>query len=155
MNFKKKPTYEQALEKLRQYCAYQERCHQEVEEKLYSLALYAEWRERIVAQLIEENFLNEERFARVFAGGKFRIKAWGRLRIERELKSRRVSAYCIRKALKEEIDEQAYRQTLKNILDKKQEQYAELPDYQARIKAIRYALSRGYEMQIINEILGD
>lgn len=155
MNFKKKPTYEQALEKLRQYCAYQERCHKEVEEKLYSLALYAEWRERIVAQLIEENFLNEERFARVFAGGKFRIKAWGRLRIERELKSRRVSAYSIRKALKEEIDEQAYRQTLKNILDKKQEQYAELPDYQARIKAIRYALSRGYEMHLINEILGD
>ena len=96
---------EEALAKIQRYCAYQVRCHQEVRTRLLDMGVYADWLEEIIVQLIEENFLNEERFARSFARGKFRIKQWGRNRIRQELKKRNISAYCIRMAM-EEIEEQ-------------------------------------------------
>ena len=152
MNLKKKLSFEQAMLKLRHYCAYQERCHQEVVNKLFELQIYGDWQDQIIAHLIEENFLNEERFARVFAGGKFRVKHWGKQRIERELKQRDIPAYCIRKALEEEINLADYRQTLRDILAKKQAEYAHLPAYQARIKAGQYAFSRGFEFELIQAL---
>ena len=90
---------EEALAKIQRYCAYQDRCHQEVRTRLLDMGVYADWLEEIIVQLIEENFLNEERFARSFARGKFRIKQWGRNRIRQELKKRNISAYCIRMAM--------------------------------------------------------
>ena len=92
---------EEALAKMQRYCAYQERCHEEVRSKLLNMGVYSDWREEIIVQLIEENFLNEERFARSFARGKFRIKQWGRNRIRQELKKRKISDYCVRKAMEE------------------------------------------------------
>src|SRR5688500_741234 len=101
----------QALIKARNYCAYQERCQQEVRDKLYEWGLWPEAVENIIVELITDNFLNEERFATTFAGGKFRIKKWGRVKIKLELKKRKISEYCIKQAMKE-IDEKDYLKTL-------------------------------------------
>src|SRR5580704_3396141 len=90
---------EQALQKARHYCGYQERCHQEVKEKLYSFGLRERDVDQALATLVEENYLNEERFAIQFAGGHFRLKQWGRVRIRYTLKQKQVSDYCIKKAL--------------------------------------------------------
>src|ERR1700744_6284152 len=88
-------TKEQALQKAQHYCAYQERCHSEVKEKLYSIGLRKNDVEELMATLVEENYLNEERFAVQFAGGRFRIKHWGKVKIKFELKKKQVSDYCI------------------------------------------------------------
>ncbi|MFI5141877.1 MAG: regulatory protein RecX, partial [Bacteroidia bacterium] len=92
-------TPEQALIKIRDWCAYQERCQQEARDKLYDYGLKTDDVENIIAQLVNENFINEERFAIAFAGGKFRIKKWGKVKIKQELKAKRVSDYCIKKGL--------------------------------------------------------
>lgn len=108
---KKSLTKEQVYQKLRHYCAYQDRCHSEVKTKAYSFGLRKPDVEELVARLIEEGCLNEERFAKSFAGGKFRIKQWGRMKIIGELKQKQISSYCIAAAM-EEIDEIKYKQAL-------------------------------------------
>lgn len=115
---RKQLTKEQALQKAKQYCAYQERSHAEVKEKLYSFGLYKQQVEESLSQLIEEDYLNEERFAIQFAGGRFRMKQWGRVKIKYELKQKQVSEYCIKKALKQ-IDEEDYLATLNKLAEKK------------------------------------
>src|SRR6201996_2709269 len=90
---------EQALQKARHYCGYQERCHSQVQEKLYSFGLRKPQVEAALATLIEESYLNEERFAIQYAGGHFRLKSWGKVKIRYELQQRKVSEYCIKKAL--------------------------------------------------------
>lgn len=151
---KNKFTPQQALEKLQRYCAYQDRCHQEVRSKLLEMGLFGEALELIMAALIEEGFLNEERFARSFARGKFRIKEWGRQRIEAELRQRKISEYCIRKAL-EEIDEESYEETLKKVLMKKKAALKEAEtELTMKNKLFRYALGRGFESQLIGKIIG-
>ena len=109
---------EQALPKIKQYCTYQERCHAEVKEKLYAFGLYKKDVEQLMSQLIEENYLNEERFAIQYAGGKFRMNQWGRIKIKYALKQKQVSDYCIKKALKE-INESDYKKTLQKLAEKK------------------------------------
>src|SRR6186997_3007636 len=99
--YKKKLTTEQALQKLRHYCGYQERCHSEVKNKLYNLGIFKNEHDAIIATLIQEDYLNELRFAIAFAGGKFRVKQWGRIKIKYELKNRQLSDYCIKKALQQ------------------------------------------------------
>ena len=111
-------TPDQAFQKIKQYCAYQERCHKEVAEKLYGYGLYKKEVEIILTNLIEENFLNEERFAIAFAGGKFRMKQWGRVKIKYDLKQKGVSNFCITLALKE-IDEETYLKTVQSVATKK------------------------------------
>ncbi len=109
--YKKSLTKEQALQKLKHYCAYQERAHSEVKEKLYDLGVWKKDHDEIISTLIEENYLNEERFAIAFAGGKWRVKHWGRVKIKYELKQKQVSEYCIKKAMKqidEDIDTQLF-----------------------------------------------
>ncbi len=137
-----------ALQKLRKYCAYQERCHQEVRSKLIALKVYGDDLEEIIAELISENFLNEERFARTFARGKFRMKMWGRNKIKQHLKIKRVSAYCLKKAM-EEIEEEEYIETLQSILRKTIDRHDNLKPIIARDKAIQYAISRGFETSIV------
>jgi len=115
---KKSLTKEQAYQKLRHYCAYQDRCHSEVKTKAYSLGLRKPEVEELTSKLIEENCLNEERFAKAFAGGKFRIKQWGRLKIRSELKNKQISYYCIAAAL-DEIDDLKYKETLHKLAVKR------------------------------------
>lgn len=150
--YKKQLTREQALQKLKHYCAYQERSHAEVKDKLYSLGVWSQDREQVIATLIEENYLNEERFAIAFAGGKFRVKQWGRTRITYELKQKQVSDYCIRKALKQ-IDEDDYRKTLYQLAAAK---YASLKQEQYLVrtkKTMDYLVRRGFEPDLVAQAL--
>jgi regulatory protein len=136
---------EQALQKIRHYCAYQERSHAEVREKLYSFGLWKKDTETILSQLIEDNYLNEERFAIAFAGGKFRIKHWGRVKIKHELKQKRVSEYSIKKALGE-IDESAYQKVLKKLAFEKWESLKNERNIFSRKRKVQdYLLQKGYE----------
>lgn len=141
---------EDALKKLQRYCAYQDRCHQEVRKKLINLGIYGEDLEDVITDLITDNFLNEERFARSYARGKFRMKQWGRTRITRELKQREVSEYCIRKAM-EEIEEEAYLKTLHGVLEKRLPKIKETKAYQVRKKLADYAIRRGFETSLVWE----
>lgn len=141
-----------ALVKLQRYCAYQERCHAEVHSKLIELGCYGQDLEEVMASLIEEKFLDEERFARSFARGKFRMKQWGRIRIQQELKQRQISDYCIRKAM-EEIKEADYLETLKAVLEKRASQIAEPDDFARKGKLAQYAMSRGFESELVWQVL--
>lgn len=111
-------TKEQVYQKLRHYCAYQDRCHADVKTKAYSLGIKKPDVEELTSRLIEEGCLNEERYAKLFAGGKFRMKQWGKVKIKSELKQRRISEYCIAAALAE-IDHNKYKETLHRLAIKR------------------------------------
>lgn len=146
-------TPQQALQKIRHYCAYQERCHSEVKEKLYGYGLHSGEVETIITQLIEDNYLNELRFAEQFAGGRFRMKQWGRVRIRYELKQRRVSEYCIKKGL-QVIDADAYEHTLQQLAEQKWEQLRRERNVLVRRKKLQaYLLQKGYESDHIQAAL--
>ena len=98
---KGKPDINKALVKAQRYCAYQERCQQEVRARLYEWGLYSRVVESIIAELITNNFINEERFSKVYAGGKFRIKKWGRIKIRQKLREKNITKYCIEKGFEE------------------------------------------------------
>ena len=146
---------EKAWQKIKHYCAYQERSHKEVKEKLYAFGLYKADVEMLLTQLIEENYLNEERFALAFAGGKFRMKQWGRQKIKYELKQKQVSDYCIKKALAA-IDGEQYEKVLnkmatgklnalkteKNLLLKKR-------------KLQQYLMQKGFETALIAKVMDE
>lgn len=143
-------TREQALEKIRHYCAYQERSHYEVREKLYGFGLSKVDVESLIAALIEQDFLNEERFAMLFAGGKFRQKKWGRKRIQYELKLRRISDYNIKRALSV-IDPEDYRKTIDTLIEKKKTMLMDDGVKEPALSAgiISYLISRGFEMDLV------
>ncbi len=143
-----------ALKKLQKYCAYQDRCHQEVRSKLLALKIYGDDLEEIIAELINENFLNEERFARSFARGKFRIKRWGKTKIKRELKKRAISNYCIGKAMKE-IEEEGYIKGLEEIIEKRKRVEKETNEFQLKNKLARYAVRKGFESDAIWKVLDE
>lgn len=143
-----------ARKKIASYCAYQERCQQEVRDKLYSYGLKPLDVEELIAWLITENFLNEERYAQTFAGGKFRMKQWGRLKITQALQQKDISNYCINKGLKE-IDQDDYLETILVLAEKKIKEY--LPKaangYQLKDKTSRYLISRGFEPELVWSVL--
>jgi len=147
-----KLSQEIAFEKLKKYCAYQERCHQEVRKKIISLKIYGDDLEEIISALIQQNFLNEERFARAYARGKFRIKKWGRNKIKQQLHARRISDYCIRKAMTE-IEEEEYEDTLRSIMHKQVDKYSDQPKILAKDKAIKYAVTRGFESKLVFKVV--
>jgi len=146
-------TPEQAFQKIKYYCAYQERCHAEVKEKLYGYGLIKKEVEGILSSLIEEDYLNEERFAVQFTGGKFRMKKWGRLKIKAELKSRQVSEYCIKKALAS-IDEDDYLATIKKIIEQKKRDAAKYKHpYQKTSYLLRALQQKGYEPDMVKPLI--
>ena len=144
---------EQALPKIKQYCTYQERCHAEVKEKLYAFGLYKKDVEQLISQLIEENYLNEERFAIQYAGGKFRMNQWGRIKIKYALKQKQVSDYCIKKALKE-INESDYKKTLQKLAEKKLKMLKTETNIFIKKKRLQdYLLQKGYESELVREVV--
>jgi regulatory protein len=150
-----KLTKEQALYKIKQYCIYQERCHEEVKEKLYSFRLYKTDVEETLSKLIEENYLNEERFAIQYAGGKFRMKQWGKVKIKHALKHKQVSEYCIKKALKE-IDESQYNKILKKLAEQKTKSLqGERNIFIKKRKLQDYLFQKGFETGLVREIVKD
>jgi len=140
------------LIKAERYCAYQERAQQEVRDKLYEWGLWPEAVENIIVQLISSNFLNEERFSKAYALGKFRQKGWGKIRIKQGLKLKKVPDVLIRKAL-QQIDGDEYEKTLTDILTRKARTVNEKDAFKRRYKLQQYAFGRGFEADIINDIL--
>ena len=151
---KKFLTKEQALQKLRQYCAYQERSHYEVQQKLYELGIRRQEQDEVIATLIEEDYLNEERFAKAFAGGKFRMKDWGRKKIYYALKEKKVSEYSIKQAMKE-IDDEDYKQNLKELTQEKYELLKNEQYIVRKRKTIDYMLQKGYELDLVTKAINE
>ena len=141
-----------ALAKAEHYCAYQERSQQEVRDKLYEWGLWTDAVENIISQLIGSNFLNEERFAKAYAKGKFNQKGWGRIKIKQGLKFKHVPDVLIKKAL-QTIDASDYFNTLEQVLAKKSASLTEKDPYKRKYKLQQYALGRGYENDLIAEVL--
>jgi regulatory protein len=141
-----------ALAKAEHYCAYQERAQQEVRDKLYEWGLWNVAVEQVIAQLIGSNFLNEERFAKAYALGKFRQKGWGKIKIKQGLKLKKVPDVLIKKALKE-IDSDDYIHSLENILQKKSRLLTEKDPFKRRYKLQQYAVMRGYENDLVADAL--
>ncbi len=146
-------TPDQSFPKIKQYCAYQERCHSEVRDKLYSFGLNKKEIEEIISILIKENYLNEERFAIHFAGGKFRMKGWGKIKIKQALKFKQVSDYCIKKALKE-IDSKQYQKTFQKLIDQKLNTLkSEKNIFMKKRKLQDYLLQKGFENDLVREAI--
>lgn len=141
-------SYQSALKKAEAYCAYQERSQYEVRGKLISLGARGLVLENIITTLLETNFLNEERFATAYANGKLRIKSWGRRKIADGLKFKQVSAPLIKKALKN-LDEDEYLEKLKDLLDRKRSSIKEKETYKLNYKLGQYAISRGFEPDLV------
>ena len=147
-------TVEEAKRKLEGYCAYQERCHKEVKAKLKDMKMIPEAIDVILVHLIQHNFLNEERFAKTFVSGKFRIKKWGKIRLKRELKQREISKYSMESALGE-IDLDDYISTLDELTQKRITQVKESNPYKKKKKVADYLIYRGWESHLVYEKLNE
>lgn len=143
---------EKNVEKIKQYCAYQERSHFDVREKLYSLGLYKTQVETIITQLITSGYLDEERFATSFARGKFKLKQWGRIKIKYALKLKRVSDYNIKTALKQ-IDEDDYKATLQKVASTKWNSLKDEHYITRQAKATAYLLQKGFEAPLVQQAI--
>lgn len=138
----------EAKQKIYAYCAYQERAHQEVKNKLFEYGLYTREVDEILSHLITEGYLNEERFAKAFAGGKFRVKNWGRIKIIHELEARGLTKNCIHSGL-QEIDEAHYLETLQALLVKKSVYLKGENSFVMRDKLAKYAIQKGFEAELV------
>lgn len=148
-------TVDEAKARMESYCAYQERCHQEVRNRLYQMRIIPEAIDHIITHLIEHNYLNETRFAQAFARGKFRTKSWGKNRIISELKRRDISSYTITIALKE-IPEEDYRQSFEELTQKRLNQLSGEKDLQKkRRKLADYLFYRGWEPELVYEKINE
>lgn len=145
---KKTYTVDEAKNRLERYCAYQERCHKEVSQKLYEMRMIPEARDLIIVHLLQHNFLNEERYAKAFVRGKFRIKKWGKQRLQLELKRKDINKTIIALALKE-IDAEEYLNTFNELAKKKLEAISESNSQKRRKKLADYLFYRGWESQLV------
>lgn len=149
---KKKLTPSEAKLRIYRYCSYQERSHHEVRDKLYSFGLFKAEVEDLISELITDGFLNEERFAKAFAGGKFRMQRWGRIKITHEMEAKGLTPNCIRSGLKE-IDETTYREVLLDLLEKKHSSVTGPNEFVRKDKTAKYAIQKGFEPELVWSIL--
>lgn len=155
MQSKKYLTYRDALDAMQKYCAKQEKCQKDIRTKLIQGGIYGEDLENVLAELITDGFIDEERYARHFVSGKFKINKWGRLKIKQALEMKDISEYCIREGLKE-IDEATYTEHIRHIIIKKiQSNTTDHILWDERIKLFNHLISKGYEKDIINPILDE
>lgn len=143
-------TKEQALQKLKHYCTYQERSHYEVKQKLWELGVLRGDHDELIATLIDEDYLNEERFAIQFAGGKFRMKEWGKKKILYGLREKKVSDYSIKKALAA-IDEEDYMKVLSKLAEEKYNSLKDEQYLERKKKTVDYLIQKGYEYDLVNK----
>jgi len=148
-SFRKSYTLEQALSRLQRYCTYQDRCHIEVERKLTEMRMIPQAKEQIIMSLIEDDYLNEERFALAFVKGKFRIKKWGRIRLKAELKKRKISKYLIKSAL-EQISDKDYLFTFEELANRKADSIKADSILLKKKKLADYLIYRGWESSLVN-----
>lgn len=149
-----KLTPSEAKKKIYHYCAYQERCHQEVKNKLYGLGLGTTEVDEMISHLITEGYLNEERFARTFAGGKFRLKNWGKIKIVQELERKGLTQNCIKAGLSE-IKSEDYVNTIETLLTKKLFVLDEPDLFVKRERIANYLIQKGFEPDIVWSIVKD
>lgn len=152
MKSQKSYTVDEATKVLEHFCAYQERCHKEVEQKLYDLKMISEAKEQIILHLLQHNFLNEERFSKAYVRGKFSIKKWGRIKIVNELKFRNVSSYNIKTAL-QEINDDDYLKTLQKIAEKKLGLIQESNSFKKKNKLSTFLISKGFESELVYKVV--
>jgi len=143
-----------ALVKAESYCAYQERSQQEVRNKLYDWGLWKDDVENVISELIQNNFLNEERFANAYVSGKFNIKKWGKIKIKQGLKLKKVPDKMIMKALNT-IDYDEYLKVILAAAEKKAAVLTEKDKYKRKYKLMTYLLGKGFESNLISEVLND
>lgn len=136
------------------YCVYQDRCHQEVEQKMWDFLLVPEAKDEILLYLMKENYLNEERFTRSYIRGKFYMKSWGRNKIRNHLKFKGVPEKLINNSF-DEIDDVDYHQTLTKIFDTYYSKIKGLQEYQKKSKTIKYLLGRGFEYEEIKIVISE
>ena len=148
----KKWSKEEAISNLYKYCAVQERCHQEIRTKLIQHQVYGQTLEEIISLLISEGFLNEERFARAYVRGKYRINKWGKNKIILGLKKKNISPYCIKKGLSE-IDEREYLDTLQTLIEKKTPLIKSKSNFDFRKKLSNYLIQKGFSFNEFSEFL--
>ncbi len=156
-DYKKKKApldYKSALQKGADFCAYQERSQQEVRDRLYTYGLHQDEVEEALSELIVQGFINEERFAKAYAGGKFRMKGWGKRKIIEGLKYHRISDYCLKKGLAE-IDDEAYYQTLLKHAEKKFNSLNEKSEYVLKGKLTQHLVSKGFEFDLIKDAIDE
>lgn len=144
----KRLTPAEALSKIYRYCAYQERSHTEVKNKLFTFGLHTDEVDQLLSRLITEGFVNEERFAKAFAGGKFRMQKWGRVKIENELNALGISRNCIKRGMNEITDDD-YKKTLQQLLEKKNKLTSEPDAFKKRNKLAQFAIGRGFEPELV------
>jgi len=145
---------DEALERIRKYCAYQERCHQEVWAKLEALNQDRNTAAELVTQLVEEDFLNEERFALAFVKGKFNNNQWGRLKIREGLKAKAIHPKLIDMAM-QAIEEATYREHLWQLMEKKLKTLKARNQYDKKARLARYLIGKGYEQDLVWELIGE
>ena len=150
---KKELSSSEVLSKLMSYCAYQERCTSEVNKKLDEYVLTQNQKEKILDYLIDENYLNEQRFTETFAGGKFRVKKWGKYKIKQELFNKRVPSSYVDIALKQ-ISEKDYINTCKELFIKKRKEFGKILSLEDKAKIKRFLTQKGYEFEVIDEVMG-
>jgi regulatory protein len=151
---KGKLTKEQALQKLKHFCGYQERSHYDVDQKLWSLKVPAQMHNEILSTLIEEDYVNEERFAKLFVRSKFGLNDWGRNKIKQGLYEKRIGAYVLKAALKE-INEEDYMEKLQKLATKKYELLKHDQYLIRKKKTIDYLVQKGYEPDLIMKELAE
>ena len=143
---------EQIIKKLESFCAYRERCESEIKQKLFQLAVDKNETDFYINYLKENNFLNEERFVAAFARGKFNIKSWGKRKIIQELQAKQIDSKKIQQSI-EQIDDSLYFIRLQDLLEKKIKKIKETDTFIIKQKLMQYAMQKGYEMELINEVL--
>lgn len=149
---KKLFTFQETKQKLVNYCVYQDRCHAEVEQKMREFVLIPEAKEEILLYLMKENYLNEERFTRSYIRGKFNIKHWGKTKIKMHLKQKGITEKLIIRCY-DEIDEDDYLKTIKKLYENYESKLKGLKDYQKKSKTITYLRSRGFEYELISQVI--
>lgn len=138
----------QILNKLESYCAYQERCLYEVEEKLKKEDISVHDKEIIINSLIENNYLNERRFAESYITGKIRIKKWGKLKIIAHLQQKRISKEIVEEVFSK-LDKIDYEENIKHLINRKKEELEKKESNTLIIKQklFRFLLSKGYKFE--------
>lgn len=149
---KKLFTFEETKQKLVNYCVYQDRCHAEVEQKMREFVLIPEAKEEILLYLMKENYLNEERFTRSYIRGKFYIKHWGKTKIKMHLKQKGITEKLITKSF-DEIDEDDYEKTIRRLYENYESKLKGLQPYQKKSKTIKYLLNKGFEYEVILQLI--
>lgn len=140
---------ERALEKATRYCSFQERCILDVENRFRAWNVKKEDWDLLIDKLIEQNFLNEKRYIEAFVRGKFLIKKWGKIKIKAELNQKKIYGKEIDEAIANEIEEDEYVKTIKNLIVKKKNLLNESDKSKEKEKIYRYLLSKGYEQELI------